>query len=136
MWNEQNSRGFWEDTLEGYAKLLHVSAEAIRTEDPSASVVLGGMYSYTRVNADDFLRALYEVPGAADDFDIVASHPYAGGTGGIATQIEDLRREMELHGDELKELWITEAGWGSVPVDDPTYSHLTLDRAWPSREAR
>ena len=127
VWNEQNSRGFWEDSVEGYAKLLDVSADAIRTEDSSASVVLGGMYSYTRVNADDFLRALYEVPGAGDDFDVVASHPYAGGTGGIAAQIEDIRREMELHGDEFKELWITEAGWGSVPVDDPTYSHLTLD---------
>lgn len=126
VWNEQNSRGFWRDSLEGYAKLLHASAEAIRTEDSSAKVMLGGMYSFTRVNADDFLRGLYAVPGAAADFDIVASHPYAGGNWGIATQIEDLRREMELNGDELKGLWITEAGWGSVPVDDPTYSHLTL----------
>lgn len=126
VWNEQNSRGFWKSSLEDYASLLDVSAEAIRTEDSSTKVMLGGMYSYTRVNADDFLRALYEVPGAADDFDVVASHPYAKNNYGIATQIEDLRREMELHGDEDKGLWITEAGWGSVPVDDPTYSHLTL----------
>ena len=128
IWNEQNSKGFWrpEPSVEDYAKVLDTSADAIRGEDPNAGqVVLGGMYGYSNMNADDYLRGLYGVPGAAEDFDIVAAHPYGAGNAAIADKIEALREEMELHGDGRR-MWITEFGWASEPVNDPNYAHLGL----------
>ena len=128
VWNEQNSMGFWrpEPSVEDYASLLSTSADAIRSEDPTAQIVLGGMYGYSNMNADDFLRGLYGVPGAAEDFDVVAAHPYGAGNAAIATQIEALREEMQLQGDGQTPMWITETGWASEPVDDPDYDHLGL----------
>lgn len=129
VWNEQNNSRFWapEPSPGKYAKLLHVSAAAIRMEDPLAEVMLGGMYGYAAFSATDFLRRLYRIPGAVADFDIVAVHPYAAGNAGIASQLEGVRDKMDLFGDYGADIWITEFGWSSVPIDNQVYAHLSRD---------
>lgn len=135
VWNEQNNRRFWnpEPSPEAYAKLLHASAAAIRAADPRAEVMLGGMYEYAAgMSATVFLRELYAISGAGDDFDIAAVHPYARGNAGIASQIEEVRDLLNLFGEHGKDIWITELGWSSVPIDESAggvYAELSRDEA-------
>ncbi len=60
-----------------------------------------------------FLKNLYEYPGAADDFDYVAIHPYDADVAGIAREVGMVRDVMNSKGDQQAQIWITEMGWSS-----------------------
>jgi hypothetical protein len=126
LWNEQNSPTFYapEPDVESYAKLLATSTDAIGERDPDATIVTGGMFgtpfkgnppAYT---ASDFLRRLYEIPGAADDFDGVGAHPYAAHLQKVESQTRLMHEEIERAGDDAT-MWITEVGWASAGPDVP-----------------
>jgi hypothetical protein len=126
IWNEQNSPTFYEPQpdVAGYARLLDEAAEEIRTRDPEAKVILGGMFGtpgggeVPAFEAWDYLRELYEIEGAGG-FDGVAVHPYAAHLEKVELQIERMREEIEAAGDGDTSLWITEIGWASAGSKNP-----------------
>lgn len=139
VWNEPNNSRFWspKPSPDEYAKLLHASATAIRAAEPGAEVMLAGMYGYASgMPANEFLKELYQVQGAITDFDIVAIHPYATGNAGIASQLEGVRDTMDLFGDYRTDIWATEFGWSSVPIDNPVYAGFSRDEPGQARALR
>ena len=81
IWNEENDHRFAEASVRDYAALLRGSAPAIRSVDPDARIVLGGLYATPKIkpslDATIFLSRLYGHKGIKGLFDGVALHPYA-----------------------------------------------------------
>lgn len=127
IWNEQNSPTFYQPKpdVEGYAKLLDTASEEIRSRDPGAQVVLGGMFGTPfdgeppAANAWDYLRRLYEIEGPDGSFDGIAAHPYAAHLEKVESQVELLHDESVRAGDDDATLWITELGWASSGPNVP-----------------
>ena len=118
VYNEQNIFEYWPSgpSPNKYAVLLDASAKAIRGADPTAKIMLGGMHGDDNMNGVPswtFLKLLYEYPGAADDFDIVAVHPYAFDLEGMSREISAVRDVMTSKGDGATPIWVTEMGWSS-----------------------
>ncbi len=121
IWNEQNSPGFYQPRpdVEDYATLLTAASNAIRGQDPSAQIILGGMFRYPLggrdggIRAVEFLRSLYARPGLESTFDGVAVHPYAGRVSGVRRQVQRVKQVVDEAGDEGVQLWVTEVGWAS-----------------------
>lgn len=136
VWDEPNVHPSWgrrnADPAE-YAKLLHLAALSIRSNDPNAVIVLAGLgmnLETQRPHPDYseilFLRGLYEA-GAQADFDVVAGKPYGMWSGPedrrTSSSVLDfsrlilLREEMKQHGDAAKPVWAVEMGWNALPSD-------------------
>ncbi len=116
IWNEQNSP-VYKDPPKTYATLLGIARRAIKSVDPNAQVILGGMFGTPRGGPSGtawrYLADLYRA-GAGDDFDAVALHPYSPNLAGIKYQLEKVRSVLEANGDASKPTLITEIGWGSA----------------------
>ena len=126
IWNEQNFKYFVAkpDPAE-YGELVKISATTIKTSDPGAKIVLGGMFA--RPNeathnfkppqayfAADFLEQMYETtPGIKSKFQGVALHPYTSNFKRLTPYIEEFRDVLKANHDAGKGLWITELGWSS-----------------------
>jgi hypothetical protein len=116
IWNEPNFVLFWRPrpSPRGYARLLRSSAEAIREEDPRASVVTAGVAPVENgMRPWGFLRKMYKSPGVRKDFDFVGLHPYAPHVRWIAEQVQLVRQVMVESGDGEKPLLLTEIGVAS-----------------------
>jgi polysaccharide biosynthesis protein PslG len=112
-----------------YGKLVKLSHAAIKSVDPGAKIVLGGMFAEPREAqfkrrpaqayfATDFLDQLYRTtPGIKSKFNGVALHPYSGEYQELAPDIEAFRAVLRENRDAGKGLWITEIGWSSQPPD-------------------
>ena len=121
VWNEPNFFFFSNPVSPAaYAKLLASSHATIAAADPTARVILGGMFATPRqlppkaYSAVSFLDQLYARKGVKSSFDGVALHPYARDSSTLAESIDALRGTMRAHGDAGTGLWITEIGWGSA----------------------
>jgi hypothetical protein len=117
IWNEENDHRYAEASVPEYVQLLRISTPAIRSVDPGARILLGGLYATPRVapalDATTFLARLYRHVGIRRLFDGVALHPYAADPSLMAADISALREVMRGHGDGRRDLYITEFGWGS-----------------------
>jgi GH35 family endo-1,4-beta-xylanase len=121
MFNEQNSPSFYKPkpNVKKYAKLLEAADEALAEVDPSAEVILGGMFGTPLggrkpgIASWEYLEKLYDVKGAKKHFDGVAPHPYANSMSKVKAQVELMRDAMKKGGDRKAELWVTEVGWAS-----------------------
>ena len=117
IWNEENDHRFAEASVPAYLSLLRDSAPAIRSVDPGAQILLGGLYASPPIepalDATTFLDRLYRHRGFKELFDGVALHPYALSPSLMASDIAALRAVMRRHGDGSRGLYITEFGWGS-----------------------
>jgi hypothetical protein len=117
IWNEENDHRFAEASVRDYVALLRGTAPAIRSVDPDARILLGGLYATPRVqpalDATTFLSRLYGYRGIKGLFDGVALHPYAFNPGLMSAGIAALRAVMRRHRDGHSDLYITEFGWGS-----------------------
>jgi hypothetical protein len=129
VWNEQNFRFFVaHPNPTEYGKLVNLSFGAIRSADPQAQIVLGGMFARPRGArnprtgkhtgtdwfAADFLEALYKrTPGVKRKFNAVALHPYTYFSSELSGEIEEIRAKLKSAHDSGKALWITELGWSS-----------------------
>ena len=126
IWNEQNSSKYFapQVNVPKYAALLKSAAAGIRSVDPAAEIVLGGMWGPNSarqvVNTTrDYLNKLYAL-GAAEDFDSIAIHPYANNADLSVAQLESAHRLAAKHGDPDAGLWVTEVGWAARgPQDNP-----------------
>ena len=118
LWNEENSPTFWSrrPSAKSYKRLLAPASRAIRAADPSAKVLLGGLFPTPAVRGaismQRFLKGLYRA-GAKSLFDGVAVHPYARTPGKALEVVDDARRTMRRHGDGKTPVWITEVGWAT-----------------------
>ncbi len=128
IWNEPNLEGPFPPLPDpiAYAVLLKVGSAAIRAADPEATVILGGLASVTTTRlqgnppamaAVEFLETVY-AEGAGGSFDAVGFHPYTGEDppdigapqNSWGLMAGPIRAIMAAHGDEDKQIWITEYG--------------------------
>jgi hypothetical protein len=132
VWNEQNSPKYYAPKVrvDGYARLVKATSKAIKSVDPKAEVMLGGMWGPESLKRSekkppvttyiDYMKRLYRVPGIKKRFDSLAIHPYSSNVSGMLAQIREARRVARAFGDRKVGLWITEIGWASGgPGDEP-----------------
>ncbi len=133
LWNEMNSPSFWfhKPSPKQYVSLLKVFNRGIKSGDPNAKVVIGGMFRTPRIRngipLDRYLPGIYKAKGKKF-FDAVAMHPYATTPGDAVRAVKDTRKIMAKFKDKKAKLWITEIGWATG--GDPT--PLTVS---PGRQA-
>lgn len=127
IWNEPNLTEYWQPTpnVTDYSNLLKLTYTQIKSVDPSALVISGGL---SRASTDDdgdiapidFLTQLYQ-DGAGPYFDAVGLHPYTfplppsdfepyNAWSQIASTSPSIRSVMIANGDSSKKIWITEFG--------------------------
>jgi len=133
VWNEENLADYWPPAPNPaeYLALLKATNQVIKSIDPSAKIVLGGLAN-AGFNADgsNYLQSLYDLGGAAY-FDVVSIHIYSNPVNSIAPVMKDVaavRAMMDTHGDKDKPLWLTEIGWSDAPNawGAPTVSQETI----------
>ena len=139
IWNEPNFKYFVaKPNPTEYGQLVKISSAAVKSANPSAKVVLAGLFSKpaggrrlagkrvanpTSPNwfASYFLEQMYKTnPGIKSRFQGVALHPYVAHYNQLTAEIEELRGVMTRAGDGAKGLWITELGWSSEPPQGPS----------------
>jgi hypothetical protein len=120
VWNEANFFYFAYPVSPGrYARLLKLTHGAIKAADPSAKVILSGLFGNPDeggrrgMDATKFLAALYRVPGIKADFDGVALHPYAFHVEELEELTDEMREIMLENHDPGASFYVTEMGWGS-----------------------
>jgi hypothetical protein len=128
IWNEENFKYFVvRPSPSDYGKLINVSYAAIKSVDPGAKLILGGMFARPKEAgfkrkpaqayfATDFLDQLYtSTPGVKRKFTGVALHPYTTKYQQLTPDIEEFLTVLKANHDSGKKLWITEIGWSSEP---------------------
>jgi polysaccharide biosynthesis protein PslG len=126
IWNEPNSSKFWPPRPDAneYGELFRVAAAAIRSADPDATLLVGGLApKYTGpdggISPTDYLEQLYG-NGTAQLADGIAVHPYSFPAlptdmspqtivGGFK-DLPALHKVTDKQGDGRKRIWITEFG--------------------------
>jgi hypothetical protein len=121
LWNEMNSPSFWQGkpNPKKYVSLLKVFHNGIKGGDPSAKIVLGGLFRTPRIRngirLDRYLPGIYRAKGKKY-FDAVAMHPYATTPQDALRAVRDTRSIMAEFKDKKAKLWITEVGWATGGV--------------------
>jgi hypothetical protein len=117
--NEQNGPFHWgaRPRPVAYGQVVKAAAHAVRSVDPEAEIVLGGMFSRPRgpgaMTSWRFLNRLYKVKRIKRAFDTVGINPYAPKISGVRTQMRRIRKVMRRNGDRAGRTRVTEIGWGS-----------------------
>jgi hypothetical protein len=133
IWNEPNFKYFVAHPNPAeYGKLVKLSATAVKSTDPTAQVILAGLFAKpagarylkgkkvmhaTSPNyfGSYFLEQMYRTnPGIKSSFQGVALHPYVARYRQLPQEIEELRGVMTREGDAAKGLWVTELGLGTA----------------------
>lgn len=119
IWNEANFFYFaFPVSPRRYARLLKISAPAIESVDPTATVLLSGLFGEPAaggnrgMDADRFLKRLYKTPGLKSTFDAISLHPYAAFTEDLEEMVEAMH-EVTVENRDRPRFYITEMGWGS-----------------------
>ena len=126
VWNEENTSRFWPSgpSPSAYVPLLKAAYPAVKSADPSALVVFGGVSQ----NDYSYIEGAYAA-GAMGYFDVMAVHPYPGpnapedvwySNGRIGpmafTGFREVRSSMLARGDD-KPIWLTEFGWSTTTTE-------------------
>ncbi|MEX0896413.1 MAG: glycosyl hydrolase [Patescibacteria group bacterium] len=113
FWNEQNGCsssaggcGFTDQSVSDYAYWLNATYQAVKAEDQSKLVVLGGLDGIASDDGVGFMEALHSKSGGRS-YDIFSTHPYGNNMKGRI----DLAGVRDLHQLVQKPVWITEWGW-------------------------
>ena len=138
LWNEPNIYPEWgEQTVdpETYTDLLCTGYERAKEANPDAVVLAGALSPTIALDGRDlndliFLQRMYQA-GAGECFDILSAQGYGLWSGPTDQRLRPtvinyphliyLRDVMVNYGDSQKAVWISEAGWNTVPegFDDP-----------------
>ena len=111
-WPEQNPP-MQRAPIEYYVRLLNASAEAIRSADPEAKIVLGSGFPDGML-----LKRIYEL-GGRNSFDIVSVHYLSSrDPESFGASMNRLRTIMAANGDTSKQLWDTETGPGGAVINN------------------
>jgi hypothetical protein len=140
IWNEENGEDFYKPLPNAaqYVGLLKTAHDAIKSIEPKATVVLGGLQMngiianpWSPVKIEDFLQKIYDA-GGRRYFDVVNIHPYVAATSDqgpayAASLVRDTVRVMKKNGDGWKPLWITETGLSTdkITTEQMQAAHLT-----------
>jgi hypothetical protein len=136
IWNEPDDSAWWSGSAAQYASLLKAAYGAIKSANPNATVILGGLTA----NDAPYLAQLYS-DGAGGSFDAVGDHnddacsltsPYAFA---FNPGTEDINRwsflgfsgvhsVMAANGDATMPIYLTEFGWSttSATCDSGTWA--------------
>jgi hypothetical protein len=124
VWNEPNAAHFWHpqaDAPEAYADLYLATRAALRSVDPSARVVIGGL-ALANVDVSDpseFVRRMYaHRPDLRRKVDAIAFHPYAPDVPGVEAILRKFRQKLDTVGAAGVPIEITEIGWPSPQFSD------------------
>jgi polysaccharide biosynthesis protein PslG len=118
VFNEPNLGLFWtvQPFERGYVDTLKAAESGIRSIDPKATVVLGGLTN----RSWRALRRIYAA-GGRGAFDAVAIHPYTGSVANVLRVVRLARRVMRINGDARLPVWVTEFSWPATRgLVDPT----------------
>jgi hypothetical protein len=131
IWNEPNISAFWSSpNPAAYTQLLKAASSAIKSVDPQARVLTGGLAPSWTEDGNyapaTFLKGIYG-NGGGGHFDAVAHHPYCfpampGDSESWSAWYQmygtpnSIRDVMTDNGDGAKKIWATEFG---APTDGP-----------------
>lgn len=138
VWNEPNLGSFWNGggarpNPEVYGLLVKAAAAAIRTADPSATILMGAAYTgfpelvplIGGIPGVEFLDRLFAT-GALSVVDAVTFHPYrAEPPETVGATVDAIRRSMAAAGRSLP-LWCGEWGYTTYDPDAPATNVNTL----------
>lgn len=130
IWNEPNIPDFWSPRPDParYTQLLRLAYAAVKSVDPSATVLSGGLSPHGffgqvdegGMNPLTFLERMYAA-GARGSFDALAWHPFnfPWGLGfarwsawsQLTRTTPSARSVLRAHGDGAKKIWATEFGF-------------------------
>ena len=126
IWNEEDGSAGWTGTPAQYVSLLAAAYPAIKSANPNATVILGGLAA----NDYPYLQLLYKA-GAAPYFDAVGVHtddacsltsPYGFAYNPGSNVINrwsflgfsTVHSVMAANGDAAKPIYMTEFGWSTT----------------------
>ncbi len=130
IWNEANIERFWHPSPDpaAFATLLKAAAMAVRANDPTATVIYGGLASTTFMETGTWpflFESLHVQPDLGHYFDQLAIHPYTlaqslspeqpNPAGSYADSLAAARQVLARFGLEAKPIVITEMGWPACP---------------------
>jgi hypothetical protein len=130
IWNEENNGWWWGGTASasGYAAVFAATRDALRSVDPHAISVVGGL-AFDADGQPSFIPPAQMIQTLAatnaNAFDAVAVHPYSDATGASAAQLAsgalglinsvaaDLIASTGAgpNGAPRQQIWVTEMGW-------------------------
>jgi len=126
IWNEPDlgsppdethtCNGFWCGTPAQYAQLLSVAYKSIKSADPTATVLLGGLALAGAEQNQNFLFDILTDPDnpATGSFDIMNFHAY-GSRSEALKRMNFVKSQLAFGGATPRPIWITEFGYGSAP---------------------
>lgn len=118
VWNEPDYHLFWAGDVAEYYRLLEVAYKSIKTADPAATVLLGGLAFYDqRAWFPELLRQTGGQPERAY-FDVFSFHHYVN-IYQSEWLIQQARASLEAYGLADRPIWITESGlsvWDDYPA--------------------
>ncbi len=131
IWNEANlSRAMNPPTPSTYAKLLTLSHTVIKQADPKAKVMFAGLLSHPNgATAWDFLRGVYQQPGARNAFDIMASNAYSSSVSRMLDDLSRIRQTMAANGQGPKPLGSPKSAGARTRSPPPTLGRRRACRA-------
>lgn len=119
VWNEPNATRFWREQAtapEDYADLYAVTHAALKSVDPAARVVTGGLVDR---GAERFLeRMLDHRPDLRSKVDAVSYHPYLYSPREMVRRIRDIRRTLVAAGAGQATVELSETGWSTTEISD------------------
>jgi hypothetical protein len=138
LWNEPNIFPEWGNQPvdpEAFTDLLCTGYQRVKSANPEAVVLAGALSPTIALDGRDlndlvFLQRMYKA-GAKSCFDILSAQGYGLWSGPTDQRLRPtvinyphvvlLRDLMVNNGDAVKQVWISEAGWNTVPesMDDP-----------------
>ncbi|MSQ24654.1 MAG: hypothetical protein EXR58_08980 [Chloroflexi bacterium] len=123
VWNEPDAKDFWSQPIRDYYQLLKVSYQAIKSSDPAAQVLLGGLdYWHDPTFLDTLLGiATADPEGRAHSyfFDVIVWHVYSRPAEILDRVAWSRGRLKATVGD--KPIWLNETNvpvWNESPFND------------------
>jgi len=120
IWNEENTPYFWSGSdpgvvsPENYFDALQNAHQVLRSVDPNARIVFGGVTDFPDRHphdALDFLAQVTNMQGGNCLYDAVAVHPYSGTVPLAVSRVQATRTRLDGLGLPDVDIWITEVGW-------------------------
>ncbi len=124
IWNEPDNPEFWrpEPSAAGYARLYTAARNAIKSADPQARVIVGGLTAPVT-----FLPAMLAAqPALRTRIDGVAIHPYGADPDAVLTAVSAARAALDTLGMDSTPLYVTEFGWVTHPAGALDYAPSRL----------
>ena len=120
IWNEPDHKSFWvpQDQMRAYTQLLQRAYTELKEADMTCVIHLGGLSRAL----PGCLRDIYDHAGQ-DFFDIVNIHAFVNplvknALKGARTFYDEVRHIMKAHGDEEKQIWLTQVACPGIQEPD------------------